>query len=220
MAVRRFASFNPHTHAGCDQCARSIIEPGGGFNPHTHAGCDIMFNNYFLHRHVSIHTPTQGVTKVLTQDSASIKFQSTHPRRVWHGLCKGYAWEKGFQSTHPRRVWRTSSISPVISNKFQSTHPRRVWRQIKCLLSDCPVSIHTPTQGVTTLNAVAVTASMFQSTHPRRVWQLQNRLSLLYRQFQSTHPRRVWQLLRDFYKSIACFNPHTHAGCDRRNSLP
>ena len=54
--------FNPHTHAGCDyivvmyQCAIK------SFNPHTHAGCDLGWEERFPKIHVSIHTPTQGVT--------------------------------------------------------------------------------------------------------------------------------------------------------------
>ena len=54
------------------------------------------------------------------------------------------------------------------------------------------VSIHTPTQGVTTSIMYPAQASQFQSTHPRRVW-------------------------HNFYFLLSlctCFNPHTHAGCD------
>ena len=76
------------------------------FNPHTHAGCDLLVTYLMLLDYVSIHTPTQGVTflriglPVLFRcfnphthagcdDSYSgrimfiLKFQSTHPRRVW-----------------------------------------------------------------------------------------------------------------------------------------
>ena len=54
--------FNPHTHAGCDTISfysNTIILC---FNPHTHAGCDITSIFYYPFVHVSIHTPTQGVT--------------------------------------------------------------------------------------------------------------------------------------------------------------
>ena len=54
------------------------------------------------------------------------------------------------------------------------------------------VSIHTPTQGVTSVISTGFISCRFQSTHPRRVW-----------------PR--WSIRR---RSIVCFNPHTHAGCD------
>ena len=32
------------------------------FNPHTHEGCDFLFLKFLFQLHVSIHTPTKGVT--------------------------------------------------------------------------------------------------------------------------------------------------------------
>ena len=56
-------SFNPHTHAGCDLWTYYYLWLWCCFNPHTHAGCDIDFRwCLVLSVHVSIHTPTQGVT--------------------------------------------------------------------------------------------------------------------------------------------------------------
>ena len=54
--------FNPHTHAGCDFVRVPIRREPAGFNPHTHAGCDFDAGDRKSKRHVSIHTPTQGVT--------------------------------------------------------------------------------------------------------------------------------------------------------------
>ena len=120
-------------------------------------------------------------------------FQSTHPRRVW-------LWKEGyercwlrFQSTHPRRVWphrgHTAS-SAVCFNPH--THAgcdgSERYKEIEAL-----VSIHTPTQGVTSGKVHPTTGHQFQSTHPRRVW-----LIISYKHAQSVS-----------------FNPHTHAGCDR-----
>ena len=104
--------------------------------------------------------------------------------------------------------------------RFQSTHPRRVWLLSSSLKSATKnVSIHTPTQGVTHLRLPQRLIPMFQSTHPRRVWQKWNALLLKVRLFQSTHPRRVWH--RGWHEQIPmlCFNPHTHAGCDRMEIL-
>ena len=58
----------------------------------------------------------------------------------------------------------------------------------------------------------------FQSTHPRRVWLPTNHEIIMELKFQSTHPRRVW--LTRYYPSwaVACFNPHTHEGCDSGKS--
>ena len=57
----RPASFNPHTHEGCDIVPPKSIAENSGFNPHTHEGCD------------------GGQRSAL---EAKIMFQSTHPRRV------------------------------------------------------------------------------------------------------------------------------------------
>ena len=54
------------------------------------------------------------------------------------------------------------------------------------------VSIHTPTKSVT---YVAI------KIYP-------------YGKFQSTHPRRVWLRCGSVPRWFACFNPHTHEGCD------
>ena len=75
------------------------------FNPHTHEGCDSINLNYMFMDKVSIHTPTKGVTRILSLTLLLSRFQSTHPRRVW--LTYGYSprYAELFQSTHPRRVW-------------------------------------------------------------------------------------------------------------------
>ena len=76
------SSFNPHTHAGCDIFMLSISTHIWCFNPHTHAGCDIICASSFETSLVSIHTPTQGVTKCSLTIVSLDTFQSTHPRRV------------------------------------------------------------------------------------------------------------------------------------------
>ena len=75
-------SFNPHTHAGCDNTNRIGKVQGNSFNPHTHAGCDYKYDGITPTRQVSIHTPTQGVTLLYTLGIVDRWFQSTHPRRV------------------------------------------------------------------------------------------------------------------------------------------
>ena len=170
-----------------------------------------------------------------------LRFQSTHPRRVWQESTSLSDSSNLFQSTHPRRVWLLSMLRFTYKDvsihtptqgvtmeyflqyaryRFQSTHPRRVWLLSSSLKSATKnVSIHTPTQGVTHLRLPQRLIPMFQSTHPRRVWQKWNALLLKVRLFQSTHPRRVWH--RGWHEQIPmlCFNPHTHAGCDRMEIL-
>ena len=122
-------------------------------------------------------------------------FQSTHPRRVWPSYKIVVVRPFLFQSTHPRRVWLRHITDTVSHHEFQSTHPRRVW------LSTAKVSI---------------LLSEFQSTHPRRVWPERPITDTPNCWFQSTHPRRVWQRLHPPVVPEDGFNPHTHAGCDRR----
>ena len=55
-----------------------------------------------------------------------------------------------------------------------------------------PVSINTPTKGVTNHVNLSNVCWMFQSTHPRRVWLYIRFCQGRSCRFQSTHPRRVW----------------------------
>ena len=144
---------------------------------------------------VSIHTPTQGVTKEIIINLLICKFQSTHPRRVWQAVTTKTV-IGSFVSIHTP----TQGVTNIACQR---------WQFLK-------VSIHTPTQGVTYANEGNLDYPVFQSTHPRRVWHIlfhfkcrkkcfnphthagcdapvcRNSSSL--RGFQSTHPRRVWLL--------------------------
>ena len=142
-------------------------------------------------------------------------FQSTHPRRVWQKANDETAGDVWFQSTHPRRVWRflarhcrtLSRFNPhthagcdihswFYRSRFRCFNPHThagcdsfwpvIYIQVK-------VSIHTPTQGVTTA-----------------IW-----IRHYIGWFQSTHPRRVWLHEASWTRYFVRFNPHTHAGCDR-----
>ena len=82
LSLTRSGSFNPHTHAGCDPGCSISPWSSWSFNPHTHAGCDSLSKVYDKRLQVSIHTPTQGVTYTRYSQFTTIRFQSTHPRRV------------------------------------------------------------------------------------------------------------------------------------------
>ena len=144
--------FNPHTHAGCDlrlslrlmihlrfqsthprrvwPCDSCVSRFVLSFNPHTHAGCDRYGYTTRVELTVSIHTPTQGVTAKCFSHWEWLKFQSTHPRRVWRNSLRRSVYSTKFQSTHPRRVWLSSKVQVLFLWRFQSTHPRRVWRSM------------------------------------------------------------------------------------------
>ena len=70
-------SFNPHTHAGCDCVCIMLYLCWIGFNPHTHAGCDCSWSFFSVGFEVSIHTPTQGVTRPKSRASVGF-FVSIH----------------------------------------------------------------------------------------------------------------------------------------------
>ena len=142
------ACFNPHTHAGCDLNCTGVLLYHYCFNPHTHAGCDVKQLKWVIYGKVSIHTPTQGVTKASPVKVKINMFQSTHPRRVW--LKKRVILVSAYVSIHTPTQGVTSS-DILLPFKPQ-------------------VSIHTPTQGVTMTIWKRRSMKTFQSTHPRRVW--------------------------------------------------
>ena len=114
-------------------------------------GVTSFFKTFFPFASVSIHTPTQGVTMEIYKVKVQSKFQSTHPRRVWQGDKLYIEGKISFNPhTHagcdPQRAQNGTLIL-----RFQSTHPRRVWPDYPTHLAKMIlVSIHTPTQGVTT----------------------------------------------------------------------
>ncbi len=76
-------SFNPHTHAGCDKDSTYNFEQAFDVSIHTPTqGVTKLDISNVPTENVSIHTPTQGVTKGCTSSNNTSKFQSTHPRRV------------------------------------------------------------------------------------------------------------------------------------------
>ena len=99
-----------------------------------------------------------------------------------------------FQSTHPRRVWLVIIFSRFMFYSFNPhTHAGcDFWRTSSSEL--IPVSIHTPTQGVTCY-AIRWTPARCVSIH--------------------TPTQGVTTVLLCLLFSIPGFNPHTHAGCDK-----
>ena len=102
----KYASFNPHTHEGCD------------FGKHNTNKTNDMFQS----THPRRVWQTYGYAPRYVE-----LFQSTHPRRVWLDASVSLQKSQEFQSTHPRRVWRLVVNRGLMRIVFQSTHPRRVW---------------------------------------------------------------------------------------------
>ena len=144
-----------------------------------------------------------------------------------------------FQSTHPRGVRRGRGTQSHIRGSVSIHAPTRGATE-----SAAPgntiigVSIHAPTRGATArpprrgrsrpcfnprthagcdrlTTALSTCARRFQSTHPRGVRRIIGFVNIYKGLFQSTHPRGVRPLPPALRRSAECFNPRTHAGCDR-----
>ena len=123
------------------------------------------------------------------------------------------------------------------TDTFQSTHPHGV-RPRHQMDRHRPqeVSIHAPTWGATSSNAIFSPYVLFQSTHPHGVRRLQQQsgngsygVSIHaptwgatynatgidpHNLFQSTHPHGVRLPKIVFILKAVSFNPRTHMGCD------
>ena len=145
------ASFNPHTHEGCDLVLVLVVCTMIGFNPHTHEGCDRKYSASRSLPSVSIHTPTKGVTLLRKITiTKQLEFQSTHPRRVWLMLVWSICVMQRVSIHTPTKGVTLELAWALNEQMFQSTHPRRVWLGILPRAKrGCYVSIHTPTKGVT-----------------------------------------------------------------------
>ena len=146
-------------------------------------------------KNVSIHTPTQGVTHLRLPQRLIPMFQSTHPRRVW-------------------QKWNALLLKVRL---FQSTHPRRVWPNIVAVISHIfGFNPHTHA-GCDLIVIVDSIKEEFQSTHPRRVWlELPEDLTGIVVSIH-TPTQGVTQDGQWYQMTIDGFNPHTHAGCDRKH---
>ncbi len=155
--------------------------------------CDLRGRRQQGDRHVSIHTPTWGVTgfSVRCQNQNDVSIHTP----TWGVTINSFLLgpPPPFQSTHLHEVWPPSTHSFFIQLLFQSTHLHEVWRCfLGCSQSNfcfnphtymrCDVfyfayffgffvSIHTPTWGVTFDYLISYVLILFQSTHLHEVWQ-------------------------------------------------
>ena len=121
------------------------------------------------------------------------KFQSTHPRRVWHHKTFDVTSWDMFQSTHPRRVWQLEQYCASKNLKFQSTHPRRVWLIV--MFKDKNYYSFNP------------------HTHEGCDWLIMRPAYISSGFNPHTHEGCDIQLGK-LLTGNTSFNPHTHEGCD------
>ena len=105
--------------------------------------------------HVSIHTPTKGVTGKLVRKYEEQPVSIHTPTKgvtakAFQRMCRPFCFNPHTHEgcdTIPAKV-------QLVRHLFQSTHPRRVWPEtINERVNSIIVSIHTPTKGVTQLEA-------------------------------------------------------------------
>ena len=165
---------------------------------------------------VSIHTPTKGVTWVLTA-------APRHIRVSIHTPTKGVTWQrsrsrvKNCVSIHTPTKGVTNLIGCRLDGfpRFNPhTHEGCDSSQCSTLTTSLSFNPHTHEGCDSPPVPFSVTLTVFQSTHPRRVWLARAEKLFPYIKFQSTHPRRVWLVQLSSLFAALRFNPHTHEGCD------
>ena len=142
---------------------------------------------------VSIHTPTQGVTLDIHLSYTEIVVSIHTPTQgvTVPGFLRLSLYRCFNPHTHAGCDISQYPNSTLSSGFNPHTHAGCDGAGTGHTRQD-PVSIHTPTQGVTLCSMSTIRLLMFQSTHPRRVW-----LAFIR-----------------FVINVQRFNPHTHAGCD------
>ena len=146
---------------------------------------------------ISIHTPTQGVTTQMSYwPTRQILFQSTLPRREWLPLL----------SLLIPCLFYFNPHSHAGSDKLE--HTEELDR-----LNFNPHS-HAGSDIGTILHYDSLLS--FQSTLPRREWRNLTNCNNSIVWFQSTLPRREWQYFKWFSRNGTNFNPHSHAGSDKK----
>ena len=165
---------------------------------------------------VSIHTPTQGVTACRKSTTRGFRFQSTHPRRVWHIPGTASSRQSGF-NPHTHAGCDKSSVDSTLNNLVSIHTPTQgVTHGVPGMFPVRGVSIHTPTQGVTSRTRICPSIRMFQSTHPRRVWLSVVSVNKSLSDVSIHTPTQGVTNLKLLFLASWSFNPHTHAGCDSR----
>ena len=104
---------------------------------------------YSNESHVSIHTPTWGVTGVVGGALGLLGFQSTHLHEVWQQMVGETSTYNGF---NPHTYMRCDEVENYYYEMITSFNPHTYMRCDDYKLGsdqNLRVSIHTPTWGVT-----------------------------------------------------------------------
>ena len=166
---------------------------------------------------ISIHTPTQGVTWVITAPQDLDLFQSTLPRREWLDTTMIYCTVNKISIHTPTQGVTSPLYLMVQQNSDFNPHSHAGSDfNIVALSVDLCISIHTPTQGVTIVHSLCLDIDYwFQSTLPRREWRsCPWKLSFRILYFNPHSHAGSDSNSAISINSLANFNPHSHAGSD------
>ena len=133
----------------CDAGTDRAGTDRAGFNPHTYMRCDTEPEVTEPTPEVSIHTPTWGVTGIVTATDSISMFQSTHLHEVWLNRSFVSKRHKGF---NPHTYMRCDTATCGAGTRATVSIHTPTWGVTPpfALLSVwMSVSIHTPTWGVT-----------------------------------------------------------------------
>ena len=164
------------------------IPPTISFNPHTYMRCDKHYANLPTYNKVSIHTPTWGVTVVITTGVDPVSF---NPHTYM-------------------RCDRISNRCELSHSKFQSTHLHEVWPcMYRWKIQIRGFNPHTYMRCDGHEAMVLMVVPLFQSTHLHEVWLSTNFFSCRFSMFQSTHLHEVWRPWGDGLDGSSLVSIHT-----------
>ena len=140
------------------------------FNPHSHAGSDIRWLTLaLLPPCISIHTPTQGVTDILT--STAIIGKNFNPHSHAGSDISSRFTDSIIFYFNPHSHAGSDAAPPAFSVPYAisiHTPTQGVTFHHASRILSFFISIHTPTQGVTPPRLPFPSLMQFQSTLPRR----------------------------------------------------
>ena len=187
------------------------------FNPRTHTGCDSKHARGSNGCKVSIHAPTRGATRAISDLQRNIT--CFNPRT--HTGCDVADSTHNYDvvSFNPRTHTgcdKYKSNTFICTLWFQSTHPHGVRHKCgdssKARGTRFNPRTHTGCDGL--LQAILSTGVKFQSTHPHGVRLRKQFDGGLYLPFQSTHPHGVLHTPYNLSNSQIFLNPPPHRGGD------
>ena len=162
--------FNPHSHTGSDPNLQARLYSGKYFNPHSHTGSDPPKRLRRQVVKISIHTPTQGVTRTYPARRPHRRNFNPHSHTGSDRGCFYHGPDPLFYfNPHSHTGSDPNLQARLYSGKYFNPHSHTgsdITSTPKA--NGGKISIHTPTQGVTAAGRNFNAVERFQSTLPHR----------------------------------------------------